>query len=128
MLAIATFQFAFSENVSLENAQTVAANFLASKMSSNAQMQKLKRLSAVNMKANALSTSIDQKNPAYYVFTNETNNSFVIVAGDDRCKPILGYSTSNGLNYSDLPINFVYWMKGYAQKIEEIRNDSTNQF
>jgi Peptidase C10 family/Spi protease inhibitor/Lamin Tail Domain len=127
MLAIATFQFAFSENVSLETAQTVAANFFASKMSSNAQMQKLKRLSTVNMKVNALSTTIDQKNPAYYIFTNETNNSFVIVAGDDRCKPILGYSTSNGLNYSDLPINFVYWMKGYAQLIEEIRKDSTIQ-
>ena len=83
MLAIAIFQFAFSENISLETAQTVAANFLASKMSSNAQIQKLKRLSAVNMKTNALSTSIDQKNPAYYIFTNETNNSFVIVAGDD---------------------------------------------
>lgn len=126
MLAIATIQFAFSENVSLETAQTVAANFLASKMSSNAQMQKLKRLSTVNMKVNALSTTIDQKNPAYYIFTNETNNSFVIVAGDDRCKPILGYSTSNGLNYSDLPINFVYWMKGYAQLIEDIRKDSTS--
>lgn len=127
LVVIATSHFCFAENVSLETAQSVATNFLASKIGAGKQMTKLKLLNGARMKSSALSSTANQENPAYYIFTNDANNNFVIVSGDDRCKPILGYSTTNGLSDTNLPINFVYWMKGYAEQIEQIRKDTTSQ-
>ncbi|MFZ4456975.1 MAG: C10 family peptidase [Bacteroidales bacterium] len=125
LVVIATFHLCIAENVSLETAQSVASNFLASKFGAGKQMVKLKLLNGARMKSSTLYSRANQENPVYYIFTSEANDNFVIVSGDDRCKPILGYSTTNGLTETNLPINFVYWMKGYAEQIEQIRKDST---
>jgi len=36
--------------------------------------------------------------PAYYVFANGEEQGFVIVSGDDRCYPVLGYSETGNFN------------------------------
>ncbi len=51
----------------------------------------------------------------YYVFNAEKNGGFVIVAGDDNMKDILGYSEKGNLNLAELPDNVKWLLDYYAQ-------------
>jgi len=60
----------------------------------------------------------------FYVFVTEDNSSSVIVAGDDRVQPILGYSHTNGFSVDNMPDNVKWWLGEYAKQIEyAIEND-----
>ena len=102
---------AFSANVSVEKALNVAVNF--------AKQQ-------IDAKSN-LSLVYTRDNTAY-VFSNE--NMWVMIAADDRAKPILAYSTegSFGVPSSDADTiigdNFWGWIKSYQEQIQyAIAND-----
>ena len=49
-------------------------------------------------------------NTPFYVFNAEGNAGFVIVSGDDRTKPILGYSVSGSFKEDALPENVEWWL------------------
>ena len=53
----------------------------------------------------------------YYAF-NITGGGFVIVAGEDRAHPILGYSDRGHLDFNNLPDNFKALLRGYKEEIE----------
>ncbi len=57
---------------------------------------------------------------AYYVFDTDDNQGFVIVSGDDRTEPILGYSTNGAFDEDNMPDNLKAWLQGYADQIELI--------
>ena len=60
----------------------------------------------------------------FYVFGAENNEGFVIVAGDDRVTPVLGYSETNGFSVDNMPPNLKWWLGEYAKQIEfAIEND-----
>jgi len=60
----------------------------------------------------------------FYVFGGENNEGFVIVAGDDRVAPVLGYSFSNNFSVENMPSNLTWWFEDYARQIEyAIEND-----
>ena len=60
----------------------------------------------------------------FYVFGAENNEGFVIVAGDDRITPVLGYSETNGFSVDDMPPALKWWLGEYARQIEfAIKND-----
>ena len=54
----------------------------------------------------------------FYVFGAENNEGFVIVAGDDRITPVLGYSHTNSFPAGDMPPNLKWWLGEYARQIE----------
>ena len=49
----------------------------------------------------------------YYIFNSE--NSFVIVSGDDRSPQVLGYSLHNCFEATDMPDNLASWLDGCAK-------------
>ena len=51
-----------------------------------------------------------------YVFTTE--NSFVLMAADDRVQPILGYSLTGRFDYENMPDNKRAWIEGYGNEIQ----------
>jgi len=60
----------------------------------------------------------------FYVFGAENNKGFVIVAGDDRITPVLGYSETNRFSADDMPPNLQWWLGEYAKQIQfAIDND-----
>ena len=60
----------------------------------------------------------------FYVFGAENNEGFVIVAGDDRVTPVLGYSHTNGFSAENMPPNLAWWLGEYAKQIQfAIDND-----
>lgn len=57
----------------------------------------------------------------YYIFTIESGNGgFVIVSGDDRTEPILGFSDEGGLNPENLPENMKAFLDEYACAIRHL--------
>ncbi|MBR6171425.1 MAG: C10 family peptidase [Bacteroidaceae bacterium] len=60
---------------------------------------------------------------AYYVFNAEGNDGFVIVSGDDRTTPILGYANNGNLDMENLPDNLKWWLESYAAQIAALGDE-----
>ena len=67
--------------------------------------------------ASVRNQALDMSVPAYYVFNNGNDNGFVIVAGDDRCYPILGYSDEGSFDMDDMPENLAIILNQYANQV-----------
>jgi hypothetical protein len=50
----------------------------------------------------------------YYVF-NIGEEGFVIVSGDDKARPVLGYSLKGNFDVNNLPPAFAEWLDGYQK-------------
>ena len=50
--------------------------------------------------------------PAFYVY-NHGLSAYVIVSGDDRMKPVLGYSDRGAFVINNLPPNIQSWLESY---------------
>ena len=78
--------------------------------------------------ASALAYTFQQEGTnAIYVYNNEAQESFVLVAGDDRVAPILGYSDQCTFDYANLPINAKAFFEQYAQEIASLRADEEEE-
>ncbi|MBQ9356862.1 MAG: C10 family peptidase [Prevotella sp.] len=70
----------------------------------------------------AMTSVQNQSLPCYYVFNIGNDGGFVIVSGDDRTIPVLGYSGSGSFSVSDMPDNMRAWLDEYQRQIEWIAN------
>ena len=62
----------------------------------------------------------------YYVFNAEDNGGFVVVAGDDRMKDILGYAERGSLDQDNLPDNVKWLLDYYAQIANNLPADKSS--
>ncbi|MBQ4206279.1 MAG: Spi family protease inhibitor, partial [Bacteroidales bacterium] len=81
----------FANPVDRQRAQQIGQNFMNAKIGQKTDVQ-----------LNLVYTAATREAVDYYVFNNGGDNGFVIVAGDDRVKPILAYSTSGCFNPNDI--------------------------
>ena len=66
--------------------------------------------------------------PAYYVYNNGVAGQaggFVIVSGDDRTMPILGYSDAGSFDPAELPPSMQWWLDYLAAEVRAAGNDET---
>ncbi len=59
------------------------------------------------------------KNTFFFVFSTE-QSGFVIIAGDDRVTPILGYSDQNKFEPDHMPEHIASWFEEYEKQIQYI--------
>ena len=57
----------------------------------------------------------------YYVFNVTDGEGFVIVAGDDRVKPILAYSTTGQFDPNNMAEGFQFTLDGFREEIQYVR-------
>ena len=57
---------------------------------------------------------------AFYVY-NVGDHSFVIIAGDDAHRPVIGYSDESAFNASNIPPALAYYLDGVAECILRLR-------
>ena len=106
---------AFAGHVDLAQAQMTAQNFLQNRVDA-------KRLNAAPagtlrlLHAETGSQRLSQ--PVYYVFN--TDNAFVIVAGDDRAQEVLAYGNGT-LDMNNLPDNMKFWLNYYKMQMEYLQ-------
>lgn len=107
-----------ADEVPVSKAQTVARNFLEGTPVTKASST----LRLVWDGRSGVSTKASSSDPApYYVFA-AADESFVIVAGDDCCRPVLGYSLDgNGFDPDNIPGGLAILLEGYAGNIRKIR-------
>lgn len=60
---------------------------------------------------------------AYYVLNVNQNQGFVIVSGDDKTIPVLGYTDEGVYNAQNLPNGLKKLMFSYAKEVKNIAND-----
>ena len=102
---------AWAAPVGKEKAMEEAAAFLAKKNPGNAGKQM-----RMATKRDRLITANDEA--YYYVFNVGENNGFVIVSGDDRTTPILGYADEGSFDIQKMPANMKAWLDGYAEQLK----------
>lgn len=85
----------------------------------NNMSQGVKRLSG--MMFAQPSTTQGEENASLYLFNAEDGEGFVIVSGDDRTEPILGYSDKGKIDVNDMPANMRSWLQHYSDEIAMIQ-------
>lgn len=68
-------------------------------------------------------TDFSKEHAAYYIFTDTGNNGFVIVSGDDRLNPIVGYSTNTVSG--EMPPALTAWLDEYSEYVNDVRTGKT---
>ena len=69
-----------------------------------------------------VSTAATRGATDYYVFNVTGGEGFVIIAGDDRVKPVLAYSTTGRFNPQDVSEGFAYTLRVFQQEIQNVRD------
>ena len=69
-------------------------------------------------------TSATRGDVDYYVFNVGGDNGFVIIAGDDRVKPILAYSTTGRFNPNDIAEGFEFTLNSFCEEIQYVRDNN----
>ena len=62
----------------------------------------------------------EESQPYYYVFNAGNDGGYVIVSGDDRVEPILGYVDHGTFDPDNIPENMRSWLQLYADQIKYI--------
>lgn len=89
------------------------------------EMQVHKRLVAVSdeKKLAPRKGKTTQDTDAYYVFNRENDEGFIIVSGDDKTIPVLGYSDKGSFDYQQIPENMKNWLLKYEKQITAIQKN-----
>jgi hypothetical protein len=107
---------------------TAAATFAAPVLPEKAQQSASKFLRqhrpGVTLKSSPPSTpkmrGSGQQTPSYYIFNTEGNKGYVIVSGDDRTIPILGYIDKGSFDANHVPSNMQAWLDSYSDQIASL--------
>ncbi len=124
LLSFLTLCFALSitaEPVGKQAALYTAQNFM---------LAKGKQINAVQkpFKAPRKGAQTTSEEEAYYfVFNAGNNGGYVIVSGDDRTEPILGYVEEGSFDPENIPENMRSWLQGYADEIKYIVDNDIKQ-
>lgn len=65
----------------------------------------------------ALRSFADEGDADYFVFNVGNNRGFVIVSGEDRVRPVLGYADKGTFDPDNLPDNMRAWLANYQEQI-----------
>ena len=71
-------------------------------------------------KAGRKSISQTEGEAYYYIFNVGNDNGYVIVSGDDRVEPILGYVDQGSFDPDNIPENMRSWLQFYADEIKYV--------
>lgn len=55
----------------------------------------------------------------YYIFSTESKQGFIIVSGDDRLTPVIGYSEN--CSSEEMPPQLEAWLDEYSNYVEDVR-------
>jgi hypothetical protein len=94
--------------ITQQQAQQEATNFLLNRQKANSL-----KLVTQGKTTKATTTS----DAPFYIFNIGNNQGFVVVSGDDRINPILGYSDEGYIDMDKAPLNMKNMLNEYAQQI-----------
>ncbi len=102
---------AWAAQVSPEEAAVVANRF----MNPASAASTVRKAPAKRMVRNAADA---QQANRFYIYENESGEGWVIIAADDRIRPVLAYSTTGHFDLTNMPENLRYWLSEYNRQID----------
>ena len=108
----------FAGHVSPDKARQVGMNFMKQRhtyITTRGETLKMYKSFELTQVTNR---SVD--NQHFYVFNLNDNQGWVMVADDDRCIPILGYSKSGEFVTENLPANLEDWLAGISSEVQYV--------
>ena len=112
ILVAACFGSVVAGPVDQQKAQKLGAKFLGTTAVSEKN---------TNIQLSLACVAADRSATDYYVFNVSNGEGFVIVAGDDRVKPILAYSTTGQYDPHNVSEGFQFTLDGFRQEIQYVR-------
>lgn len=131
ILTVFFFQvtFVFGQPVLPEKAITIAKSFYYSSLSHTNSLKSAKTVSFSIAKIENITDKSGLKSakitPAFFIVNIGETDGFIIVAGDERAKPILGYSLNGNYNQDEIPEHIAAFFNGYKNEISKIVDDET---
>lgn len=111
---------AWAGNVNVADARRAATNFIQQQ----ARKGTFKAASGVNTAdltlAHAEASKVVAQANDYYAF-NVKGGGWIIIAGEDRATPVLGYSDCGNLDFNRLPCTFEALLGSYKREIEYLQ-------
>ena len=98
-------------NVSQQTAQRIGQQFLGTTALAQEKAE---------IQLQLVSAAVSRDGVDFYVF-NVNGGGFVIIAGDDRVKPILAYSTTGSYDPEDVADGFAYTLNSFRTEIQYVR-------
>ena len=114
VLAVLVSAYAKAGHVDASVARSVATHFFASIFK-----QEVESLTATIVYEAAALRDENGEWPSFYV-VNINSEGFVIVAGDDRVRPILAFSDEGAFVSDDIPANVRFFLDGYTDEIQYV--------
>ena len=116
LLACLMLGSAWAERISVNTAQQVAANVAASLNPSNLKSgNSLKLVYAAPAQQTSGLRNAGESD--YFIFNVGDDGGFIIVSGEDRVRPVLGYSAEGGIDWDKAPANMKAWLEMYQSEI-----------
>ncbi len=112
MLVAIAMGHLFASNVNEQTASSIGSKFLSTTVLGQEK-------AAIDLQL--VSTVTNRGEVDYYVFNVKDGEGFVIVAGDDRVRPILAYSTTGSYDPQDVAEGFAFTLQGYSEEIHYVR-------
>ena len=103
----------FANPIDQQRAMQIGQSFMSVKSAQKADIQ-----------LHLVYTSATRDAVDYYVFNAVNGNGFVIVAGDDRVKPILAYSTSGAFDPNNTADGFEFTLNSFSTEIQYVRENN----
>ena len=105
-----------AEPVSRQAALYTARSFMLAKGKTAATLSK----SRLSPTSGSRKKASGETREAYYIFNVAGDGGYVIVSGDDRTEPVLGYVEQGSFDPDSIPENMRSWMQLYADEINYI--------
>jgi len=120
-LLVVCIYFSFSNPISISTANQVAENFFRAGKVETLSQKDIKLLYVAKDDISGIDGAAAE--PYFYVYSGD-GKSFVIVAGDDAVRPILGFSFDSDFRASEIPENVQFWLNTYKKQIEYARQNA----
>ena len=123
ILLLLTFSL-HAETISEQRAKEIAVKFFngGQTKSSSAEVSLVWAGNDIAMdNATTKSTTPGSSLPSIYIFNRVDSDGFVIIAGDDRIKPILAYSLENGFDVENMADGARFIISCWCKDVEAVR-------
>ena len=100
---------------------SLRANPVDPSLAKTAALKFFEAKATVETRKGALEMTYAGPDNAFYVFA-AGDNGFVIVAGDDAYRPIIGYSTENAFDANNIPPALAEYLAGIAESINRLKS------
>ncbi len=118
LLSVASFH-SVADNVSAEEARLMANSFIKSHFKASPGTLKAPSTSDIVL-AHAESSSKIANSNVFYIF-NIKGGGFVIVSGDDKAAPVLGFSDKGQIDVNNMAEPLKDMLRGYKAEIEYLK-------